>query len=150
MMRGIRNHNPGNVKDFGIPWDGMVTSESEKVFCVFQAPWYGIRAMAKIFLNYSRRHDLNTVYKIINRWAPSGDDNPTSDYADFVSSRMYVGPYQNINVRDFNTIETLVSAVIHFENGYNPYKWEIHTGIIMAGVDPEIPDYVPRETSEQG
>ena len=141
MTRGIKNKNPGNIKDFGIPWDGLVTSITEKTFCVFQSPWYGIRAMAKIFVSYSVRHGLYTISDIIGRWAPGSDNNPTQDYVDFVAKRIGIAFYANIQVTDFKVMEALVEAVIHFENGKNPYTWEIRTGIIMAGIDPQIPNY---------
>ena len=44
--RGIRNFNPGNIKDFGIPWNGLAAPEQmtleqkqEMTFCVFTGPW---------------------------------------------------------------------------------------------------------------
>merc|ERR1711920_200619 len=29
MPRGIRNNNPGNIKDFGIPWKGLVGKDDK-------------------------------------------------------------------------------------------------------------------------
>lgn len=75
--RGIRNFNPGNIKDVGIPWDGIAAwsdrteeQKNESTFVVFRAPWWGIRAMAVILSNYATRHGLKTVQEIIGRWAP--------------------------------------------------------------------------------
>ena len=70
-MRGIRNNNPGNIR-WGSAWQGLKVDgkEQDKDFCVFIAPEYGIRAMCKILLNYSRLYKINTVAGIIHRWAP--------------------------------------------------------------------------------
>ena len=76
MSRGLRNHNPGNIKR-GARWLGLMPESdmddaqaAERTFCVFKAPWWGIRAIAIIIKNYRRKYGLNTIRGIINRWAP--------------------------------------------------------------------------------
>ena len=143
MSRGIRNFNPGNIKDFGIPWNGMMAyddrdtaQKQESTFVVFRAPWWGIRATAIIIRNYQRRHGLKTIAEIINRWAPASDNNPVSDYAAFVAARVGTPSNYEIDAEDFSTMRAIVQAIVSFENGLDPYTWEYNTGLILAGIEP--------------
>lgn len=145
--RGLRCFNPGNIKRTGIAWDGLMAPEdmtpeqaAETTFCVFRAPWWGIRAMAKILLNYRRKHNLRTVDQIMHRWAPGADNNPTTAYVTYVTRHLGVRRAEEINVEDFETLFPLVQAITWFENGLtiltDPYTWEYQAGLILAGVEP--------------
>lgn len=142
MTRGIRNHNPGNIKDFGIPWEGLARwsemtpeQQAEGVFCVFRRPWWGIRAIAVTLRTYQVKRNLKTVRQIINRWAPHSE-NPTGNYVNYVSSRLDAGPDDPINVLRYRTMRALVQAIVAFENGQDPYTWEYDTGLILMGIEP--------------
>lgn len=146
--RGIRNHNPGNIKATSIDWDGTAALEDrtdeqrgEETFVVFRGPWWGIRAMAKILRNYQVRHGLKTIGQIIGRWAPPADDNPSEEYARFVADRLGVGLYAPLDLSSFDTMRKLVRAITWFENGIrlkiaDPYSWEYDAGLILAGIEP--------------
>ena len=41
----IRNNNPGNIREAGIPWEGRVGSQSG--FVTFDSPEMGVRAFTK-------------------------------------------------------------------------------------------------------
>lgn len=60
--RGIRNNNPGNIR-WGDDWKGLVPKDqrTDKSFCQFTTPEYGIRAMIIILRNYQRKYGLDTV-----------------------------------------------------------------------------------------
>ena len=64
--RGIRNNNPGNLRQ-GDDWQGLADPQIDKEFCVFQSSLWGIRALARVLLNYQRKHQLHTVTQIISR-----------------------------------------------------------------------------------
>lgn len=123
--RGIRNHNPGNIRH-GDKWNGLAPEQADTSFCTFIDPQHGIRAMGKILLNYERRYGLNTVAGIINRWAPPVENN-TDSYAAHVAHQLGVDPDEAINVGEH--LEELVSAITLHENGVNPYDPEV----IMEG-----------------
>ena len=55
LPRGIRNNNPGNIRH-GANWLGLNPNgrNIDSAFCVFTAPVYGIRALAKVLVNYKR------------------------------------------------------------------------------------------------
>jgi len=77
--------------------------------------------------NYDRLYGLDTVYGIINRWAPNTENN-TSSYIRAVSDKLGVDPLQSIDVMD--RLPELVAAVVHHENGMQPYtSAQINAGV---------------------
>ncbi len=139
LPRGVRSNNPGNIR-VGSPWQGLMPPEqmtpeqrAEKEFCVFAAPKWGIRACARTLITYQDVHGLNTVEGIINRWAPPSE-NQTMHYIDAVERKVGKG---EINVHEFDTMNNLVRAIIHHENGSQPYtNAQITAGLVLAGVEP--------------
>ena len=132
IPRGIRNHNPGNIRH-GDKWQGLSAEQTDSSFCVFDAPEYGIRALAKILLNYERKYGLNTVRKIINRYAPEVE-NDTASYVLSVAGQLGVNADEVIDVADTAVMLVLVKAIIRHENGCQPYDNEVLIkGIRMAG-----------------
>ena len=117
MSRGIRNNNPGNIRH-GIDWDGLDKDQSkDEEFSQFSTPEYGIRAMFKILKTYNDKYNLNTIEGIINRWAPP-IENDTEAYINFVSSKVGKNSSEVLNEKDYIS---LVQAIIHMENGDQPY-----------------------------
>ncbi|MFI3272941.1 MAG: structural protein, partial [Pseudomonadota bacterium] len=57
MPRGIRNHNPGNIRH-GDDWQGLRDTQTDKNFCQFVSPEFGIRALARVLMNYEKKHGL--------------------------------------------------------------------------------------------
>lgn len=140
LPRGIRNNNPGNIKRTGIAWDGLAEVDEmneiqrmESTFCVFRAPIWGLRAMARILFNYQRQLGLTTIESIISRWAPASDNNHTSAYAGFVAERMGVTPQQSFQFTDKDKAVPMLAAMISMENGIQPYSTiQIERGHEMA------------------
>lgn len=128
--RGIRNNNPGNLKEPPTDttrWVGERATNDDPIFEEFATAEYGIRALALTLLNYSRWYGLNTVEKIIGRFAPASE-NDTAGYAAFVARLLGVGISTPINVD--NVLPELVKAIIQFENGQQPYS----SATVSAGV----------------
>ena len=121
--RGIRNNNPGNIR-WGDDWDGPVpkSQRTDKSFCQFTTPEYGIRAMIIILRNYVKKHGLNTVRKIINRWAPPVE-NDTEAYVNSVAKQVGVDADKVIDVTDSRVMIPLLEAIITHENGSQPYEF---------------------------
>ena len=115
LTRGETNCNPGNIDRNAIQWQGMAPVQKDPRFVVFVEPLYGIRAIGKVLLSYQEKHKLRTVRQIINRWAPSSENN-TDAYIEHVAERMGVGPDDPIDVHDPDTMEVLVRAIIKHEN----------------------------------
>lgn len=129
--RGIRNNNPGNIRH-GAKWLGMAPVQDDPDFVKFLIPEYGIRAMTVILVNYKKRSGIDTVQKVINRWAPP-NENDTKAYVNSVASSLGKNPDQKIDLEDMNVLEPLILAIIQHENGVQPYSiTQIRGGINMV------------------
>jgi len=119
---GLTSNNPGNiVYDSRNDWQGSnYADNSEGRFESFETPTSGIRALSKLLSNYEKSYGLNTVEGIIARFAPA-HENDTEGYANYVADRIGVQPGDALNVSDPTTMHSIVSAIIEFENGSNPY-----------------------------
>lgn len=137
--RGIRNHNPGNIEyNPAVKWQGMVGPEpGEGRFAVFESPAYGIRAIARLLITYQDAHGINTIKGIVNRYAPSTENN-TQTYIDHLCLLTGYGSGQAINAHKFDEVFPLIKAIIRHENGVQPYTdAQITKGLVLAGVEPE-------------
>ncbi len=129
--RGIRNNNPGNIRH-GANWQGL-NKDGRKIdpaFCVFTAPIYGIRALAKVLTNYKKIHNLYTVRQIISRYAPP-NENQTTAYIQSVAKQLGVYPDTVIDIEERGVLTVFIKAVIRMENGIQPYSDET----IQQGID---------------
>lgn len=124
---GIRNNNPGNVRDNGTQWQGQIGADAG--FCVFDTPQNGIRCLAKVLLAYQGKHGLTTLRGMIARWAPD-TENDTDAYLDHVCQACSASP-DNPYVLTPPRLTTLVNAIIRHENGVNPYTPQV----VQEGVD---------------
>lgn len=135
MTRGERNNNPGNIRESdgdGTHWKGERATDDDKSFEEFDTPEDGIRALAKVLLNYQRKHGLRTVSAIINRWAPT-NENDTLAYVDAVAKSIGVLTLAELDLEDSSILFGLVKAIIRHENGRVIYNdRQIDDGISMA------------------
>ena len=126
-IRGIKNNNPGNIKKGIDTWQGEVGVD-DKGFVIFSSMNYGVRACMKLIRNYIKS-GYNTVSKIINRYAPVSDNNPTSNYIDYVATQMGIGSNTEISPDDWDKLCKLVVAVCYFESRYivpsSEYLWAV-------------------------
>ncbi len=131
LPRGIRNNNPGNIRH-GANWLGLNTNgqDIDSSFCVFTAPVYGIRALAKVLINYKRIHGLNTVRQIVSRYAPP-NENQTTAYIQSVAKQLGVYPDTVIDIEERGVLTVFIKAVIRMENGIQPYSDEL----IQQGIE---------------
>jgi hypothetical protein len=120
LARGIRNRNPGNIRRSRDRWKGLAASQTDPAFFIFEAPIWGIRAMAVILRNYQRRHGLKTLAQIIGRWAPA-TENDTAAYVKAVARTVRVSPRACVDLQVGSTLRDLIAAIIHHENGTQPY-----------------------------
>ncbi|CDM42403.1 structural protein [Ectopseudomonas oleovorans] len=131
--RGIRNNNPGNI-DYNPRnnWQGQLPRDVkiEPRFACFDTAFNGIRALAKLLVNYRKIHGLRTVEGLISRWAPS-NENDTKAYAHAVAAHLGVPIQAGIHL-DQDTLEKLVTAIIRHENGQQPYSAELIASAVQA------------------
>ena len=116
LTRGERNNNPGNIDMNSIKWKGLAAVSTDVRFCTFTSRAFGIRAIGKLISTYYNTYKLNTIAKIINRWAPPAENN-TGAYIAAVCNSC------NLKADDLITVLTptiqmqLVKAIITHENG---------------------------------
>lgn len=129
--RGIRNNNPGNLEFSKTnPWAGQTGDDGR--FAKFETPEHGIRALGRNLLSYQRQ-GIDTVNDIINRWAPPDDNNNTSAYIEAVCAQLGVTPDQPLDASNPDTLKALCAAIIHHENGSQPYSdQQLSTGVSAA------------------
>lgn len=128
QTRGVRNKNPGNIDyNKANAWQGQLGLElgvPKPRFARFDMPENGIRALGKLLLTYQDKHKLRTVSAIINRWAPSGE-NDTVSYVRAVERLTRTKPGDTIDLRSYGVMEGFVKAIIHHENAGFEYPPEV-------------------------
>lgn len=126
--RGIRNNNPGNLSLTDIPWRGKVPPEenTDGRFEQFYFAVDGIRAMARD-LKTDYAQGLRSLRELITEWAPPTENN-TDAYVAAVAARTGLDPDAPLTL-DAHLYE-LVDAIIHHENGGNPYP----PSLVLQGV----------------
>lgn len=142
---GIRQHNPGNI-EIGSDWKGLAPAQPGDRFCRFTDPVFGLRAIAYLLIVYRRKHGLRTIEGLIGRWAPRGENN-TKAYVLSVARRTGIPYNLPIAVDSAVVLERLVPAIVHHENGKQPYPADlIREALAMALADApkeKRPERVP-------
>jgi hypothetical protein len=93
--------------------------------------YWGVRAIAVILRNYSRKHDVHTITGVILRWAPPSE-NDTAAYVRAVASFTGYGASDVLNFNDQTTIRALVLAIIQHENGKPVDFFDVVNGVRYA------------------
>lgn len=133
LPRGIRNNNPLNIRK-GNNWQGEVQHQTDSAFEQFTSMEFGLRAGIKILRNWisgraNRGHAIDTIEKIVSRWAPPSENN-TARYIDFVSKRSGIDPRERIWFTDRKKIVAIVEAMAMYENGVS-----VNTDLIESAYD---------------
>lgn len=115
LPRGLRNNNPGNIRKNSDVFQGEKTS-SDKEFKQFKSMAYGYRAIFKILSNYYRNYKLDTIRKMIGRWAPE-NENDTDTYVRAVSDYAGIPADDPIYVNDREQMIRIVAGMSKVENG---------------------------------
>ena len=118
LPRGVRNNNFGNIRiNPANNWRGRIPLDqnSDGAFEQFISPEHGTRALMIILRTYIQKRKLNTVRKIIQRFAPASE-NDTEAYIVRVSSETGIPPSRFIGWNE-GTIKNLASAISRVENG---------------------------------
>lgn len=118
LPRGIRNNNPGNIRyHIGTNWQGLAEKQTDKEFCQFASPQWGIRAIARTMFTYRDKYGLNSIKGIINRYAPPVENN-TDGYIKRVCRILGVKPDEKLELTN-EVLTQLIKAIIAVENNKN-------------------------------
>lgn len=131
LRRGERLNNPLNIEK-GEKWQGLASDQPDSRFAKFSNPVYGIRAAVKLIMTYRNKYGLDTISKIINRWAPSNENNTVS-YINTVSTLSGVGANEKLNYSP-SQLASVVRAMIKVEQGRIIYSSTIINQGVQLGL----------------
>ena len=128
LPRGIRNHNPGNIREAPgdrTRWIGERATDDDLAFEEFDSAADGIRALAVTLRNYQRKHGINTIDGAVSRWAPpkgrTSDGRAYSqNTAGYIRAVERESGFDRAAPLDFTRyahVEPIVQAIIRHENG---------------------------------
>lgn len=113
--------NPVNVRYYSSnDWNGMIGSKNG--YCKFDSVENGYRASYKLIKKYIEAYGLNSIKKIIGRYAPESENN-TKDYINNVERWSGISKNSCISSEDINKISKLIAAMARQETG-TIVKWE--------------------------
>lgn len=128
MSRGLRNNNPGNIRLDGVHWKGEVEPSRDREFKQFETMAWGYRAMFQCLNTYYRKYGLDTIRKMISRWAPPNDGNHTDNYVKAVSERSGVPADGRITTTNRDVMIPIVAAMSRVENGVEAKMTDVEAG----------------------
>ncbi len=130
MSRGLKNNNPGNIRNsVTAHWQGEVKTEckGDASFEEFESIDYGYRALIKLLQNYIRLHNCRTLKEIICRYAPPSENN-TAGYVQRVCREMHVADNFMPDPSDKYVMCALAAAISLVENGVPAVKEDVEAG----------------------
>lgn len=128
MSRGLRNNNPGNIRQNSDNFLGEVKPSSDPPFKQFESIEYGYRAIFVTLNTYQKKYGLSTIRAMISRWAPPEDNNHTEAYIRAVSSESGVPENSHITSTNKDVMVPIVAAMSRVENGVTANISEVQRG----------------------
>ena len=127
MSRGLRNCNPGNIRQSRSNFKGEVRPSRDSAFKQFESMAYGYRAMFVLLNSYHKRYGLTTIREMISRWAPPSE-NFTEGYIRFVSERSGIAADAEVDSRSERDMVPIVAAMSEIENGVKAAMNDVYEG----------------------
>jgi hypothetical protein len=140
MTRGYRNNNPGNLRKTSTVWVGQVIPGSDDAFMQFTSMELGYRAIFVLLNGYINK-GYNTIEKIINRYAPTSENNTSA----YVTRAVQISGISKDKVIDFassHDIVKIVAAISTVENGITPDWTVITAGYNLLGSEVKTAETV--------
>lgn len=126
--RGLRNNNPLNIRHNVDVFQGEIKG-NDKSFKTFSTMPYGYRAAFVTLATYLSRN-LNTIEKIISRWAPPSENN-TQSYITTVVKFSGIPKDKILTASDGADYILIVAAMSFVENGQNADINQIKVGFAL-------------------
>jgi hypothetical protein len=125
--RGLRNNNPGNIRKNGIVYQGEIVPSQDEAFKQFTTMAYGYRAMFTVLHTYARKYGINTIVKMIERYAPA-TENHTQAYIEAVSEWSGVPATSHLTTTNAEVMIPVVAAMSRIENGAPAVMKDVEAG----------------------
>lgn len=135
---GVTNNNPLNLRPTQPPFEGTLRTvhTSAGDFTVFQSAAFGFRAACRNLISYYDRLGIKTVRGVIERWAPSAE-NDTAAYVAAVCNRTGFQADQPLELKSYEVAYNLLHAMTIQEQGsFDAYfkQWQLDEGLRRAGI----------------
>ena len=127
MSRGLRNCNPGNIRQSRSSFVGEVRPSRDVAFKQFESMAYGYRAMFVLLDSYRRRYGLSNIRAMISRWAPPVE-NHTEAYIRFVAEHSGIAEHETLDTRKERDMIPVVMAMSEIENGTKAKREDVEEG----------------------
>ena len=129
--RGIRNNNPLNLGY--VPGQAGLVSDapSDGRFGRYRTMEEGVAQAERQLQRYQTRDHLDTVRKMISKWAPPGE-NDTDSYVQAVSRAMGVDPDAPVSLNNQATAAAMISAMARRETGRSLDPAVVNRGVGLA------------------
>ena len=124
--RGIRNCNPGNIRNSKTKYLGEVRPSRDAAFKQFETMAWGYRAMFVLLHTYSR-NGYRTLRQMITRYAPPVE-NHTENYIAHVSRWVDRCADTPLDTLDPAVMIPVVTAMSRMENGMEAVDAEVREG----------------------
>ena len=134
--RNIRNNNPLNIRRSKDKWQGLDAKQNDPSFFKFESMEMGWRAAFVILTKtYYHKYHLFTIRKIINRWAPSVE-NDTDAYIKRVSDLTGIAPDEPLGIPSLYPSRWMAVglAMAIVEGGRQPAVFPMMQGWTLARV----------------
>ncbi|MBP7180711.1 MAG: structural protein P5 [Dysgonomonadaceae bacterium] len=125
IPRGLRNNNPLNIRHSADRFQGEIAGR-DKSFKTFASLPYGYRAAFVILGTYLSR-GINSIEKIITKWAPS-TENDTESYIFQVEKYSGVPRRKELTPSSGAEFIMIVAAMSFVENGQNADIAQVQAG----------------------
>ena len=125
LPRGIRNHNPLNIRRSKDQWEGMAEVQNDRAFVQFKSLEFGWRAAFYLLTRtYYHKYRLYTIRGIISRWAPANENN-TRAYIENVSRLTGIDPDESLGIPSDKPARWMMvgMAMAIQENGTASIDW---------------------------
>lgn len=116
LPRGLRNRNPGNIRQSKGCYKGEVRPSRDPAFKQFETMAWGYRAIFVLLDTYRVRHGLRTIAAMIARWAPPAE-NRTDSYIRTVAERSGIPADRPLDTRSREQMLPIAAAISFVENG---------------------------------
>lgn len=123
---GIQNSNPGNIRSENLKYwrsHGAVGLDPWK-HLIFKTDSEGIRCIAFILKAYDRK-GFRTIEQIVRRWVGPKNFRKAMferfGYGQKLMQDTGLGPKDEVDFDDPETLLILVKAIVYAENGRDPY-----------------------------
>ncbi|MCL2290025.1 MAG: structural protein P5 [Bacteroidetes bacterium] len=125
IPRGLRNNNPLNIRHSADSFQGEIKG-TDTAFKTFISMAYGYRAAFVILHTYFSR-GLNTVEKIVTRWAPPNENN-TAGYVTNVEKWANIPRNKELTLADGADYIKIAAAMCRAKNGQAANMADVEVG----------------------